>query len=118
MLIAAQQYSKALELCVEHDVNISEVGRWWWRWWGRPGRCRGGAATRLGHSPMGVRTARQGWTRRREHIRCRGRGEGGGARAGGVWCGWDGAGTQPNGCAHCPPGMDLEPSRRTPTGLR
>lgn len=26
MLIAAQQYSKALELCVEHDVNISEVG--------------------------------------------------------------------------------------------
>lgn len=26
MLIAAQQYSRALELCVEHDVAITEVG--------------------------------------------------------------------------------------------
>jgi intraflagellar transport protein 140 len=26
MLIAAQQFGRALELCVEHDVPISEVG--------------------------------------------------------------------------------------------
>lgn len=27
MYIAAQQYSSALELCVQHDVHITEVGR-------------------------------------------------------------------------------------------
>lgn len=27
MLIAAQQYTRALEMCIEQDVTISEVGR-------------------------------------------------------------------------------------------
>lgn len=29
MLIAAGQYGRALELCVEHDVTITEVRAWW-----------------------------------------------------------------------------------------
>lgn len=28
MLIAAGQYSRALEMCVEHEVAITEVGGW------------------------------------------------------------------------------------------
>ncbi|GLC64378.1 hypothetical protein PLESTF_000154800 [Pleodorina starrii] len=48
MLIAAQQYSRALELCVEHDVSISEVR-------GRGGRGEGRfvGAVRRGETAVG-----------------------------------------------------------------